>query len=56
MLCLGEGLMRKQYIVRLTDEEHKIYDEMIGKPLGRSQNTAPANDSVRHRVDADGPI
>ena len=45
--------MRKKYIVRLTEEERKICDEMIGKLKGSSQKARRAR--ILLKVDADGP-
>ena len=46
-------MIKKKYIVRLTDEERKICDETISKLKGSSQKARRA--SILRQVDADGP-
>lgn len=52
-LGLGERLVKKQYIVRLTDEERNISDGTIDKLKGTGEN--PRRARILRQVEADGP-
>ena len=50
---LGGVLVRKKYIVRLTEEERKVCDDTIGKLKGSSEKARRAR--ILLKVDVDGP-